>query len=394
MPTPSILAADKLVKHTLAERLRREIVMGALAPGARIVEGKGAQKFGVAQGSIREAINILAQDGFVTKESGRSARVIHLSEKDVAQLYELRGALEGLAARLAAAMQPECVGLQTAVDGMRRAADAGDADSLLDCDLRFHLELCELSGSPYVIEHGRKILLPFFAFVRMRVIATGQKTGAWWDRDLESHQRIIDLLREGEGEVAEQYVKRAMDRFSKTAYDNWERRVSNTKDRRPIKRRPWQSIRSNPSLHRTRDSPSLPAPEQTQFTPIPTIAWQSRSLGASTVSAAQESRSPLALETDLFCDAIDLLARPLAGMAIEDLMGDFGRISRELADDPSLRWLGPHKGVVHLALASITNACFDLWAKSRGVPLWKLLLDLKPEEVVRLLDLSYLEDML
>ncbi len=96
----------------------------------------------------------------------------------------------------------------------------------------------------------------------------------------------------------------------------------------------------------------------------------------------------------LVCDAIDLLAKPLAGMAIEDLMGDFGRISRQLADDPSLRWLGPHKGVVHLALASITNACFDLWAKSRGVPLWKLLLDLTPEGVVRLLDLSYLEDVL
>ncbi len=96
----------------------------------------------------------------------------------------------------------------------------------------------------------------------------------------------------------------------------------------------------------------------------------------------------------LVCDAIDLLAKPLVGMAIEDLMGDFGRISRQLADDPSLRWLGPHKGVVHLALTSITNACFDLWAKSRGVPLWKLLLDLTPEGVVRLLDLSYLEDVL
>jgi DNA-binding GntR family transcriptional regulator len=232
MPTPSILAADKLVKHTLAERLRKEIVTGALAPGARIVEGKWAQQFGVAQGSIREAINILAQGGFVTKESGRSARVIHLSERDVAQLYELRGALEGLAARLAAASQPECIGLQAAVDGMRRAAGEGDADSLLDCDLQFHLELCDLSGSPYVVEHGRKVLLPFFAFVRMRVIATGQKTGAW-GRDLESHQRIIDLLREGEGEVAEQYVKRAMNRFSKTAYENWERRVSHTKNRRP-----------------------------------------------------------------------------------------------------------------------------------------------------------------
>jgi L-fuconate dehydratase len=96
----------------------------------------------------------------------------------------------------------------------------------------------------------------------------------------------------------------------------------------------------------------------------------------------------------LVCDAINLLAKPLAGLAIEDIMSDFGRISRQLADDPSLRWLGPHKGVIHLALASITNGCFDLWAKSRGVPLWKLLLDLTPEEVVRLLDLSYLEDAL
>lgn len=59
-----------------------------------------------------------------------------------------------------------------------------------------------------------------------------------------------------------------------------------------------------------------------------------------------------------------------------------------------MRWLGPHKGVVHLALASVTNACFDLWAKRRGVPLWKLLLDLTPEQVVSLLDLSYLEDVL
>jgi L-fuconate dehydratase len=96
----------------------------------------------------------------------------------------------------------------------------------------------------------------------------------------------------------------------------------------------------------------------------------------------------------LVCEAIEMLARPLAGVAIEELMGDFGRVSRKLADDPSLRWLGPHKGVVHLALASITNACFDFWAKSRCKPLWKLLLDLIPSEVVRLLDLSYLEEVL
>src|SRR4249919_3150720 len=96
----------------------------------------------------------------------------------------------------------------------------------------------------------------------------------------------------------------------------------------------------------------------------------------------------------LVCEAIDLLARPLAGLEIEELMANFGAMSRRLADDCFLRWLGPHKGVVHLALASITNACFDLWAKSRGVPLWKLLLDLTPQQVVDLLDLSYLEEEL
>jgi L-fuconate dehydratase len=96
----------------------------------------------------------------------------------------------------------------------------------------------------------------------------------------------------------------------------------------------------------------------------------------------------------LVCKAIEMLAKPLQGMSIEAVMEDFGTISRKIADHSALRWLGPHKGVVQLALAAITNACFDLWAKIRGVPLWKLLLDLKPEELVRVLDLSYLEELL
>jgi len=66
------------------------------------VEGKWAAKFGVAQASIREAINILAREGFVTKAPGRSARVIHLSETDIGHIYQLRGAIEGLAACFAA----------------------------------------------------------------------------------------------------------------------------------------------------------------------------------------------------------------------------------------------------------------------------------------------------
>ena len=96
----------------------------------------------------------------------------------------------------------------------------------------------------------------------------------------------------------------------------------------------------------------------------------------------------------LVCQAIELLAQPLVGREIEELMADWGTVSKAIADHHQNRWLGPHKGVVHLALASITNACFDLWAKSHNKPLWQLLLDLTPEQLVATLDLSWLEDVL
>jgi DNA-binding GntR family transcriptional regulator len=225
MPAHSTFSGNGFVKHDLADRLRTEIMNGSLPSGDRIVEGKWAQQFGVAQGSIREAINILALEGFINKEAGRSARVVHLTEVDVAQLYELRGALEGLAARLAAKTRPDLSKLESAVTGMRRAASEGNCEALLQHDLQFHLRLCELSGNPFIVEQSRRLLVPFFAFVRIRVATSGQTTSPW-DKDLEAHQRIIDLLREGEDDVAELYVKRAMARFAKNAYDNWQNRAS------------------------------------------------------------------------------------------------------------------------------------------------------------------------
>ena len=222
MPS-SAVPTSGLIKNHLSDQLRTEILNGSLKPGERIVEGKWAAKFGVAQASIREAINVLAQAGFVTKAPGRSARVIHLSETDVAHIYQLRGAIEGLAARLAAQSQQDLSVLQAPMDTMRESARIGDRERLIDCDLLYHLALCELSHNPYLIEHARRILVPLFAFVRMRVSASGQSTSAW-EKDLEAHQKTIDLIREGEGEVAEQYVKRAMERFAKTAYDYWEKR--------------------------------------------------------------------------------------------------------------------------------------------------------------------------
>ncbi|MEO0415115.1 MAG: enolase C-terminal domain-like protein [Verrucomicrobiota bacterium] len=98
--------------------------------------------------------------------------------------------------------------------------------------------------------------------------------------------------------------------------------------------------------------------------------------------------------THLVCQAIDLLARELVGQDVEELMANFGSFSHRLANHPQMRWLGPHKGIVHLAQASIVNACFDLWAKQQQKPLWKLLIDLDPAAVVALLDFSWIEDAL
>ncbi|MCR8559546.1 mandelate racemase [Mucilaginibacter sp. BJC16-A38] len=97
---------------------------------------------------------------------------------------------------------------------------------------------------------------------------------------------------------------------------------------------------------------------------------------------------------DLVCKAAQYYAAKLVGRDIEETMANFGELFKQLSNDQQFRWLGPHKGVVHLALASVTNACYDLWAKKRGVPLWKLLIDLSPAEIVATLDLSYLEDEL
>src|SRR5688572_8486543 len=74
----------------------------------------------------------------------------------------------------------------------------------------------------------------------------------------------------------------------------------------------------------------------------------------------------LGVGTDLVCKAIDYLSVSLKGREIEELMSDFGTEYRKMVDSPSFRWLGPHKGVVHLALAAVVNACYDLWAKSRN----------------------------
>jgi L-fuconate dehydratase len=98
--------------------------------------------------------------------------------------------------------------------------------------------------------------------------------------------------------------------------------------------------------------------------------------------------------TEVCVAAIDALLPHVVGATVEDLIADLGGLWRELVTDSQLRWLGPEKGVIHLATAAIVNAVWDLYAKVEGKPLWKLLVDLPPERLVACIDFRYIEDAL
>jgi L-fuconate dehydratase len=92
--------------------------------------------------------------------------------------------------------------------------------------------------------------------------------------------------------------------------------------------------------------------------------------------------------------AIEAFRPFIVGRSLEEIIANMGGFWRELAGDSQLRWLGPEKGVIHLALAAVPNAVWDLWAKSVGKPVWKLVADLTPEQFVSLIDFRHIEDVL
>jgi L-fuconate dehydratase len=98
--------------------------------------------------------------------------------------------------------------------------------------------------------------------------------------------------------------------------------------------------------------------------------------------------------TELCVAAIDLLAGHVVGLTVEEIAADMAGFWRSVVADSQLRWLGPEKGVVHLATAALVNAVWDLYAKVEGKPLWKLLADMSPEQLVACIDFRYIDDAL
>lgn len=97
---------------------------------------------------------------------------------------------------------------------------------------------------------------------------------------------------------------------------------------------------------------------------------------------------------DVQVAAIDALADHLVGRELEPLLDDMGGTFRDLIGDSQLRWLGPEKGVMHMAIGAVINALWDIKAKRAGMPLWQLLGRMTPEQIVDLVDFRYLTNAL
>src|ERR671937_173533 len=98
--------------------------------------------------------------------------------------------------------------------------------------------------------------------------------------------------------------------------------------------------------------------------------------------------------TEVCVAAIRALEPLVVGRTLEGITGDMRGFWRSLVSDDQLRWLGPEKGIVHLAAGAVVNAVWDLWAKRAGLPLWQLLAHLPTDDLVAAIDFRYIDDVL
>ncbi|KAL4894826.1 enolase C-terminal domain-like protein [Aspergillus ambiguus] len=98
--------------------------------------------------------------------------------------------------------------------------------------------------------------------------------------------------------------------------------------------------------------------------------------------------------SELICLALDIFARRVVGRTMHELTRNMGKTWRYMVSDSQYRWLGPEKSVTHLAVAGVMNAIWDLWGKILRKPVWQIVCDMTPEEIVRCIDFRYITDVI
>ncbi len=153
-PPLAPLTAPRSLAEDAADRIREQILAGGFSQGEHLVEAKIAEQLAISRGPVREAFKLLRAEGLLMEEPRRGTFVVSLAADDVREIYGLRAALEGRAARtLARDRNPKALErLQVLADEIDAAVTAGDPAAVSRADLAFHQGLCELSGNSRILE--------------------------------------------------------------------------------------------------------------------------------------------------------------------------------------------------------------------------------------------------
>jgi DNA-binding GntR family transcriptional regulator len=200
----------RVFREEIRERLIEDILGGRLAPGARLVETRLAQQFGVSQGPVREALRDLELFGFVVSTSFRGTQVRQISTQDLLEIYPIRAALEGVAAYAAASRIDDATLAQLAdlIEVMRDAANHDDHRTVVDTDRAFHAAIVKASGNR-MLDH---------VWQTLRLSITTCVTHSVTHRSLhviaERHVLLLDALRARDPARAEAAMRRHIEEAS------------------------------------------------------------------------------------------------------------------------------------------------------------------------------------
>ena len=196
---PTRMIERRVLRDEVRERLMEDILSGKLQPGERIVETRVAKELGLSQTPVREALRDLELLGFVVTSAFRGATVRRVSPEDWAEIYPIRAALEGVAARAAAARisDDDVRHLRGLIETMRSASQRGDKHATIAADIEFHAHIVELSENRVLKQLWQSLRLATTTFLTVSVTHRPLQELA------ERHTVVLEALVSRDGAVAE-----------------------------------------------------------------------------------------------------------------------------------------------------------------------------------------------
>lgn len=207
-------------KHQIIDHIKDSIIRGKLEPGQRIVELQLAKELSSSRGTVREALRLLEQRGFVEIIPNIGTVVKELSAKEVVQIYDLMGVLEGLSMRIATPMIPP-EAIEEIEDLVAKVEQAGeDRFEMSRANFEFHRFLTELGGNELLSQFMENIRLQTYR-MRLQTFYSPEQVQA----TLKEHRLIMEAIRARDGEKVEQLIRKhyqdAKERLIKLDYGTY-----------------------------------------------------------------------------------------------------------------------------------------------------------------------------